>query len=138
MALINKNREPSSGELQIFGLSLTVFGLLMGGLVVHWTSSWTIALVIWSVALLLCTFYYAVSAAQHMIYHTWMAVVYPIGWLISHALIAMVFYLVITPIGLVIQLCGRDPLQRKLDRSAKTYWTPHNTRVATKRYFQQF
>jgi hypothetical protein len=82
--------------------------------------------------------YYAVSAAQHMIYHAWMAAVYPIGWLISYALIAMVFYLVITSVGPVIQLCGRDPLQRKLGRSAKTYWTPHNTREDTQRYFRQF
>ena len=67
-----------------------------------------------------------------------MTAVYPIGWIISHALLAMIYYLAITPIGVVMRLCGRDPLQRALDRSAKTYWTPHNVSEDTERYFQQF
>ena len=63
---------------------------------------------------------------------------YPIGWIISHALLAIVYYLVITPIGLGMRLFGRDPLQRELHRSAKTYWTPRSTIKDTARYFQQF
>ena len=138
MALIDRDREPTHGELCIFGLLLAAFGLLIGGLVLHHTGSWTIVTVIWSATLLLCTVYYVVSAAQPMIYHAWMTVVYPIGWLITHALMAMIFYLLVTPIGLLVQLSSHDPLKRKLDRSAKTYWSPHNTSENTKRYFQQF
>jgi hypothetical protein len=138
MTLVDKNREPTRSELRIFGVLLAVFFGLIGGLVLHRTGSWTLATVLWTATLLLCSFYYAVPTAQSMIFHAWLAVVYPIGWIISHALLAMTFYLVITPIGLAVRLCSRDSLQRKLDRSAKTYWSPHNTIEDTERYFQQF
>jgi len=138
MALINKNREPTRGELRIFGVLLALSFGLIGGLVLHHTGSWLFASVLWTATLLLCAFYYSVPAAQSMIFHAWLAVVYPIGWIISHALLALTFYLVITPIGLAVRLCGFDPLQRELDRSAKTYWTPHHTIEDTERYFQQF
>lgn len=138
MALIDRGREPTLGELRIFGLLLAAFSLLLGALVLRRTGSWTIAIIISSAALLLCVFYHAVSAAQRMIYHAWMTAVYPIGWLISHALMAIIFYLVVTPLGLVMQLFSHDPLQRKLDRSAKSYWTPHDPRENVKRYFHQF
>ncbi len=138
MALIDKNREPTPGELRLFGVLLAIFFGLLGGLVLYRVGSWTIPTVIWTAALLICAFYYAVPAARRIVFHAWMTAVYPIGWIISHALLAMIYYLAITPIGVVMRLCGRDPLQRALDRSAKTYWTPHNVSEDTGRYFQQF
>jgi|RhiMetdeSRZDD1v2_1073273.scaffolds.fasta_scaffold300362_3 hypothetical protein len=138
MALMNKNREVTPGELRLFGvLQLVVLGLI-GGIVLHRTGSWTLATVVWTVTLLLCSFYYAMPTAQHMVFQTWMTLVYPIGWIISHTLLAMLFYVVITPIGWLLRLCNHDLLQKKLDRSTRTYWTSHNTREDIKRYFQQF
>jgi hypothetical protein len=46
----------------------------------------------------------------------------PIGFVISHVLIAAVYYLVLTPIALVFRLTGRDVIGKKLDREAKSYW----------------
>ena len=138
MALIEKNREPTPNELRIFGLLLAAFGGLLGGLVLYQAGLWPVATAIWITALLLCIFYYAVPSARRMIFHAYMAVVYPIGWLVSHALLVSIYYLVLTPIGLAMRLGGRDPMQRSLDRSATTYWTPHRTRQGMGRYFQQF
>ena len=39
-----------------------------------------------------------------------------------YALLALVFYLVFAPVGIALRLLGRDPLQRRLDPSAKSYW----------------
>jgi Saxitoxin biosynthesis operon protein SxtJ len=138
MALIDQNHEPTPGELRVFGILLAAFGGVLGGLVLHHTGSWPMASVIWSVALLFSTFYYAVPAARYMVYRTWMTAAYPMGWLISHSLLAVIYYLVITPIGLAMRLGGRDPLQRAPDRSATTYWTPATTDEDIGRYFQQF
>ena len=51
-----------------------------------------------------------------------MLVAYPIGFVLSHVLIALIYYVVITPIALVFRAMGRDVLGKKLDPSAKTYW----------------
>ena len=138
MALIHRNHELTPRELRIFGVLQFVFLGLVGGMLLHRTGSWTFAIVVWTITLLLCSFYYAMPTARHMVFETWMALVYPIGWIISHILLAMLFYVVITPIGWLLRLCNYDPLQRKLDRSTGTYWTTHNTGEDPKRYFQQF
>ena len=51
----------------------------------------------------------------------WTAAVFPIGWVMSYVLLGGVYFLVLTPIGLAMRICGRDPMQRKFDRQAKTY-----------------
>ena len=138
MALLQTDREPTPGELRLFGVLQLVFLGLIGGLVLHRTGSWALAIVVWTVTLLLSAFYYAMPTAQHMVFQTWMTLVYPIGWIISHILLVVLFYVVITPIGWILRLCRYDGLQRQLDRSTSTYWTSHHPIEDTKRYFQQF
>lgn len=72
------------------------------------------------------------------IYRTWMFAALPIGWTISHAILAILFYLILTPIGLILRLCGKDSMTRRVDPAAKTYWLPHTPTTDTGRYFRQF
>ena len=46
----------------------------------------------------------------------------PIGFVLSHILLAGVYYLVLTPIALVFRLTGRDVIGKKLDPNATSYW----------------
>ena len=75
---------------------------------------------------------------MRVVYVVWMAAVFPIGWLVSHLLLAAIYYLVITPIGVMMRVCGYDPMQRRLDRQATTYWKPRQGTDDPKRYFKQY
>lgn len=37
-------------------------------------------------------------------------------------IMGLVFFLTVTPTGLIMRAMGKDPLNRKLDRAAKSYW----------------
>ncbi len=50
----------------------------------------------------------------------------------------ILFYLIFTPVGLIVRLIGRDALQRRFDGQAKTYWSPLEIDIPAKRYFRQF
>lgn len=50
------------------------------------------------------------------------AVAMPIGWVVSHALLATIFYGLFTPVAIVLRAVGHDPLQRRRDQHVKTYW----------------
>jgi hypothetical protein len=52
------------------------------------------------------------------------------GWVNTRVLLIIVYYLVFTPVALVFKLIGKDPLERKLDREAPTYWKRRD-RVST-------
>jgi hypothetical protein len=63
---------------------------------------------------------------------------WPIGWVVSHVALALVYYLVIAPIGLAFRIAGRDPLRRACDPKASTYWEPYNPNRGPERYLRQF
>lgn len=72
------------------------------------------------------------------IYRTWMFAALPIGWTISHVILGIVFFLVLTPIGLIMRAIGKDSMGKAFDPKATTYWVPHAKAESNKRYFQQF
>jgi hypothetical protein len=41
---------------------------------------------------------------------------------LSMILLGLIYYGMFTPVGLAFRVAGRDPLHRKLDRAAKSYW----------------
>ncbi len=71
-------------------------------------------------------------------YLVWYFAACSIGIVISNLLIAAFFYLVFTPIGLFMRAFGRDPLQKRFDRSRPTYWHDVEKVVDGERYFRQF
>lgn len=52
------------------------------------------------------------------------------GLLLHHVMnpliMGLLFFLTVTPVGLVMRLMGKDPLRLKFDRGAKTYWIERN------------
>jgi hypothetical protein len=62
----------------------------------------------------------------------------PIGLVLSYVIMATIFYLVITPIGLAVRALGRDPLERRFLPEAATYWQDARPTPPRERYFRQF
>ncbi len=67
----------------------------------------------------------------------WMRAVTPVGWSVSRLLLGIVYYVVLTPIGLALRLAGRDPLRRRAGSVADSYWADHRPARDVERYFRQ-
>jgi hypothetical protein len=64
---------------------------------------------------------------------------FPIGWLVSHTILAVLFYGILTPVGIVFRLMGRDPLcRRRAAVAPASYWTTKRKPDSTREYFNQF
>jgi Saxitoxin biosynthesis operon protein SxtJ len=74
------------------------------------------------------------------VYVIWMSLALVLGFIVSTALLTVLFYLVVTPVGLVARLCGKDFLSRKLDPTATSYWIARDrsTPRSMNDYEQQF
>jgi hypothetical protein len=59
-------------------------------------------------------------------YLVWMSLALVLGFIVSHVLLTVFFFLAITPIGVIARLTGKDFLRLKLQRDAKSYWIPRN------------
>ncbi len=59
-----------------------------------------------------------------------------LGAIISPIVMGIVFFLVVTPIGLILRIMGKDVLNKKYDKKKETYWIKRNTSIGTmKRQF---
>jgi hypothetical protein len=67
-----------------------------------------------------------------------MIVTWPIGWLISHLMLGAIYFGVFTPVAIVFRLIGRDPLARRFDRQASSYWEAYQPNRGLARYLRQF
>jgi hypothetical protein len=52
----------------------------------------------------------------------WMKLGVLLGKVVSPIALGLLFYGVITPLGVVLRLAGKDPLRLKFDRGADSYW----------------
>ena len=74
------------------------------------------------------------------VYLGWMGMAFVLGHIVSSVLLVLFFYGVVTPIGLMARLMGKDFLSRKWDRQATSYWLPRDRSVVKTKadYEQQF
>lgn len=68
----------------------------------------------------------------------WMIVVFPVAWLVSHLILVVLFFGMITPVAVLFRLVGRDALNRKLRPEQATYWEEKPTISEATRYLRQF
>lgn len=69
--------------------------------------------------------------ALKWVYILWMSVAFVLGFVMAHVILTLLFFLIITPMGLAARLIGKDFLSLKLDRSAKSYWIARQKKSAT-------
>jgi hypothetical protein len=77
-------------------------------------------------------------AAIRWLFVAAMVVAFPIGWVVSHLLLAIMFYLVLTPVALFFRLRGRDLLHRKRSPGQASFWKEKITPQEARSYFLQY
>lgn len=55
------------------------------------------------------------------IYEPWMLLAEKVGWVNTHIILFILFFMLIAPLGLVMRLFGYDPMNRKFDGIAESY-----------------
>ena len=65
-------------------------------------------------------------------------IAYPIGFVLSYLIMGFLFFGMITPLGLIFRVIGKDPLNRAFEPEASTYWADPRPRRDKESYFRQF
>jgi len=52
----------------------------------------------------------------------WMKIAHALGYVMTRLLLTITFYIMITPIGIVMKILGKDPLRMRFDKEADSYW----------------
>lgn len=138
MSVIEINKDPDQKQLRWFGVLLLLFFGIIGAITYFRFDATKAGIGLWSFGVLVATVYYLVPPLRVRIYLAWMYAAFPIGWTISHLVLAAVFYLVVTPIGVIKRLAGYDPMKKGARSKAESYWITRRQVEDTGRYFRQF
>ena len=66
----------------------------------------------------------------------WMALAEVLSFISTRIILAFVFFVVLTPIGLIKRAMGWDPLNRRASR-ADSYWQPYPERQRSPRHYEK-
>jgi hypothetical protein len=134
MALVSFNRAPDRRVLRQFGWVAFAVGVLGGSFAWSgWPAVVTIALGAFSGVAALVH-----PPANRPLFVALSALTYPIGIVVSYVVLTALFYLVVTPVGLLVRLTGTDPLNRRADPRSTSYWTAARPARPKRDYFRQY
>lgn len=138
--MISINWKPSDRDLRWFAVGQFLgVGAIAGELWFLAFAYWKISVLILAASAIVAISGVVLPQSIRWVYIAWMVAVFPLGWFVSHLLLASIFFGVIMPIGLILRVLGRDPMRKAFDRSAATYWIARPTEPTdSQRYFRQF
>lgn len=132
-----RNIKSRRKELRKFGITFGIFLGLLGGWFLWRDKEHYSYILILSVAFLLLGL--VVPIVLKPVYKVWMTLAVLLGWLMTRVILSVLFYLVVTPIGLLGRLFGKDFLDLKFDRNTDSYWILRKeSKFQRKNYENQF
>jgi hypothetical protein len=66
----------------------------------------------------------------------WMLLAEGLSYVTTRVILALVFFLIVTPIGVIKRLSGWDPLSRR-SASSESYWRPYSERQRDRRHYEK-
>ena len=147
MRLIELDLHPDTERLRRFGwIALAGFGLLAALAWLEWAVfAFGLGAARGPVSLgfVVLAGYAAIAALLHPpanrpLWIGLMVLTFPIGFAFSYLILGVLFFGIISPAGLLLRLLGRDPLERRWDRGAASYWVTAREPRGKSAYFKQF
>jgi len=69
----------------------------------------------------------------------WMSLAIILGWIMTRVILTILFFIALTPTGLIARLMRKDILDRKFDRKKDTYWQAREKKERNRQdYERQF
>jgi hypothetical protein len=115
-----KNIKGDKKELRKFSLVIGIFLIVLGGLSCWRSTGHYPWLFIVAITILLVGF--AMPMLLKPIHKVWMILAVLMGWVVTRIILAVLFYLIVTPIGLSIRLLGKDFLDLEFSDDTSSYW----------------
>ena len=120
--------ELDAAGLRRFGISTGSIVAGIFGLVLPFAFDLKYPIWPWVIAFVLIIWAVAAPASLRGVYRGWMRIGLMLNRIVSPIVLGIVFFLVVTPMGLIMRLTGRDPMARKSRDDRATCRVPSEDR----------
>ena len=115
-----RNINNTKDDFRKFGITIGIFLLIVASFL-FWKGKETFEILLVS-GLALSILGFTAPTILKPIYWAWMTFATILGWIMTRVILSLLFYIVITPIGVLSRLFGKNFLDLKWDKSKETYW----------------
>jgi len=143
MSFVKLNWKPNKKEIRQFGAIFMGGALLLGAAKFFWPFGWLITrdptLGLWLMGIGAVVGSIGLTGARIALpfYWAWLGVAFVLGNVMSRVIIALIYFLVFTPMRLLGNLLGRDKLQLKKPQT-ESYWLDISLPKEIEKYERQF
>ena len=132
-----KALDTSSKEIRKFGLVIAIALGVIGSFVYVKFVNFNVVGWLWGIGLLFLILGFILPSILRPVYRIWMLLAYFIGGIVSRVILTVLFYVVLTPTGLVLRLFGKDILNEKFDKRRESYWVKKDLSGHTKEQYRK-
>jgi len=126
--------KPLPARERSFGLSVGTMLCVIAALIA-WRGRVTRAEAIGTVGAVLVVLGYVRPSLLKYPSDAWWALATVLGWVNARVLLSLAFFLVLTPLGVIWRIIGRDPLERR--RGSWPGWSRYPDRYRNPRHFDR-
>ena len=108
-------------SLREFGFVTGIIVVLLFGLLLPWLFSSSYPLWPWYILAVLAGVALVMPMALSPVYKVWMRFGLVMGWINTRLILGIIFYILFTPIAMILKILGKDPMLRKLDAGLQSY-----------------
>jgi len=115
-----KNIKGSEKDLKKFGLTVGIILILIAALL-FWKQKPSF-LYFFPVGLFLLLAGILTPALLCPLNKVWMIFSLILGWIMTRVILSVLYYIILTPIGIIAKISGKHFLDVKIDKTRNTYW----------------
>ena len=130
-----RNIRSEKSDLRKFGITIGIILVMIAGFL-FWKEKESFQIFL-TVGAVLCIFGVVIPVILKPIYWIWMIFATILGWIMTRIILSILFYVILTPIGLIPRLFGKQFLELKWNRTNRTYWNYRSGDVIEKENYEQ-
>jgi hypothetical protein len=138
MSIVRINRNPTAAHLNQFGFIWLGFVAFFGAIAWFKFSAPTAAAGLWIASVTVPVIGWLFPPFMRLVFVGMSYAAWPIGFVVSHVVLAFVYFLVLTPIGLLMRAFKYDPMTKADPTGKDSRWVPRTADRQPNSYFQQF
>ena len=131
-----KNIKSEKSDLRKFGITIGVILLVIAGFL-FWKEKESFQILL-TFGVTLCILGIVIPFILKPIYWVWMIFATILGWIMTRVILSLLFYIIVTPIGLIPRLFGKQFLELKWNKIDSTYWNYRSKKLNRESYEKQF
>jgi hypothetical protein len=131
-----KNIKSEKNDLRKFGITIGIVLLIITGFL-FWKENESFQIFL-TIGVVLCVLGIGLPVILKPIYWIWMIFATILGWIMTRVILSLLFYVILTPIGLILRMFGKQFLELKYNNNLNTYWNYRESQTQYNNFEKQF